>query len=96
MPAKSKKPAAPTAVRLVLVKWRDIVNLSGWTDEAFEKGEHRCPTFYTVGFVVEETKEHICLSDSYMVKGALNTFPKGCIDEIRELRFVAPKNYSPT
>ena len=85
---KGKKPQRQpkNEVMPVLIKWVDIVSWSGWNDELIEKGEDVPAPFTTVGFILNQDKEKLTISDSYPDIGAVVTFPKGCIKEIIELR----------
>ena len=70
----------------VLVRWLDIVTYAGWNEDLVEEGKDQPAEFLTVGYIVNNTKEKLTISDTANAIGNITTFPKGCVLEITELQ----------
>lgn len=72
-------------VKLVRIEWKDSSVLPGWRGA----NSPNAPGLVTsVGYVIEETPEHITLTTSISNEGAVLyplTIPKGCIDTVTEI-----------
>jgi hypothetical protein len=79
-------------MKIVEVTWTDIEELAGgWHDqEDVDRfiSENRSRTVKHVGYLYEEDEKYIVLVDSLAGDefGTLNIIPRGCIEEIKELK----------
>ena len=82
-------------MKLVLVKWRDSQSYmdTAWFGKAEIKGKPGL--IHSIGYVVEDTKDHICLIADWDKAhddqlGRHITIPKGCIKAIEQLKPIKP------
>lgn len=66
----------------VLIRWLDIMSWPGWNDELLENGEDEPGEFLTLGYIINETKDKITISDTENEIGNVTTFPRGCVLEV--------------
>ena len=69
---------------LVLVTWRDVLGTCGWEPES----EAECPTFISVGYLIERGKDTVKIATTTDEKGewfAFHAFPTGCITNIERI-----------
>ena len=64
-------------LRLVTVRWLDIISDSSWTPPE----EVECPTFETVGWLVYEDEKCLKIADTLGEDGwfGVTAFPRGCV-----------------
>ena len=67
----------------VLIKWVDITSELVWNDDSCKI---KPMEFTSIGFLVEQNKEYVVLSDTEGDWGQFTAYPKGCIKEIVKLK----------
>ena len=68
--------------RLVLIKWKDIVQHADWTPAE----EVSCPEFTSVGWFIVDNEEEIKIGSTLDEKDTpfgITAFPKGCVSAIK-------------
>ncbi len=79
-------------MKIVEVTWIDIEELAGGWHDQDEVDSHihndKGRTVKMVGYLLEEDEKKLVLSDSLMGEfyGTINVIPKGCIEEVKELK----------
>ena len=66
----------------VLIRWLDIMSWPGWNEALLENGEDEPGEFLTLGYIINETKDKITISDTQNEIGNVTTFPRGCVLEV--------------
>ena len=79
--------------KLVLIKWRDIIQTSDWTTAE----EVSCPSVTSVGWLIQDTEEEVKIGNTIGeddVFYGITAFPKGCVMDIIPLGSRSSQNTS--